>query len=221
MLKVENKFILIVEDDCLLRKQLEDHFGQCNELCVAENLAQATTYIKTNAFDIVLLDLILPDGNGLTLLDMLDGIPVVILSDLGEPDQILQGLEEGALDYIVKPAPLSIIEARMCLRLAPRSQSVLTIGDMTIDTSKRKATFRGTTLTLTSNEFNILAFLAQNAGVTFSTSEIYEQVWKMPSLNSQTVRIHLHNLRKKMMEVSEACGNLIITVFGKGYAFCV
>ncbi len=218
---VENKNILIVEDYEPLLNQLVEHFSQKNSVKSATNVAKATEVISNSLFDVVLLDLILPDGNGLELISKLPAdTPVIILSDLSADQNILQGFDEGAVDYVVKPAPLSILEARMALRLAPHSQSVLTINGLSIDVKKRTTKFFDKSLNLTSNEFNILLFLMQNAGKAFSANQIYENVWKMPHLNSNAVRIHLHNLRKKMLELGEECGNLIIAEYGKGYAFC-
>ncbi len=221
MKKVEYKSILIVEDSDGWRTELCDYFSQANAVHAARTLAEAIKEINAHEFDAVLLDLILPDGSGLTLLEKIGrDVPVIIFSDLGSDEDILQGLEFGAADYIVKPASVQVVEARVSLRLLPPKEAILSLHGLTLDIAKRTVVYRGQPIGLTSNEFNILMFLMQNAGVVFSTNEIYEKVWKMPHLNTQTVRIHLHNLRKKMMYASDDCGALILTEFGKGYAFC-
>lgn len=220
MKNVTNKNILIVEDSETLCDELCRYFSVSNTVHTAKNLAEATAKIKEHGFDIILLDLILPDGSGLSLLNELDGgTPVVILSDLGSDNSILQGFEYGAADYIVKPASAKIIEARMALRLLPPKEAVFSLHGLTVDMRKRTAVYNNRPLDLTSSEFNILTFLMQNAGNYYSAVDIYEAVWKMPHLNTQTIRIHLHNLRKKMIQMSEECGELIITEFGKGYTF--
>lgn len=103
--------------------------------------------------------------------------------------------------------------------MLPPKEAVLSKNGLRIDLSKRTVRFFDTPIDLTSSEFNILAFLMRNAGKSFSAAEIYEQIWQMPHLNTQTIRIHLHNLRKKLMQISDECGALIMTEFGKGYFF--
>ena len=220
MKTITNKNILIVEDSKSLRNELFDYFSVSNTVHTAKTLAEATEEIRQHEFDIILLDLILPDGSGLSLFNERgEGTPVVILSDLGSDNNILQGFEYGAADYIVKPASAKIIEARMALRLLPPKEAVFSLHGLTVDMRKRTAVYNNRPLDLTSSEFNILTFLMQNAGNYYSAVDIYEAVWKMPHLNTQTIRIHLHNLRKKMIQMSEECGELIITEFGKGYTF--
>lgn len=220
MKTVTNKNILVVEDSDVLRDELCNYFSVSNTVHTAKNLAEATAEIKQYGFDIILLDLVLPDGNGLSVLNEIgSGTPVVILSDLGSDDNILQGFDYGAADYIVKPASPKIIEARMALRLLPPKEAVFSLHGLTVDMRKRTAVYGNSPLDLTSSEFNILTFLMRNAGNYYSACDIYEAVWKMPYLNTQTIRIHLHNLRKKMIQMSDECGELIITEFGKGYTF--
>lgn len=217
---VEYRTILIVEDNETLRLELYNYFSKMNSVHTAESLSSALSEIRNNRFDVILLDLILPDGNGLTLFDEIGrDTPVIILSDLNSEDNILKGIDVGATDYIVKPASVKVIEAKMALRLLPPKEARLSLHGLTLDLSKRTAVYKEQTIDLTSSEFNILTFLMQNAGNFYPANEIYENIWKMPYLNTQTIRIHLHNLRKKMIQTSDDCGELILTEFGKGYAF--
>lgn len=219
MNKVEFKNVLIVEDGDDLRKSLADYFSAKNKVTACKNLKEAVAAATENGFDIVLLDLILPDGNGKELISFLGQTPVVILSDLGTDENLIDGFSAGAADYIVKPASNALIETRMALRLLPISKAALTLGGLTLNANSRTAVFEDTALELTSSEFNILMFLMQNAGNFYTANEIYEKVWKMPHLNTETIKKHLSNLRKKMLSVSEACAALLATKFGKGYAF--
>lgn len=220
MKTVECKNILIVEDGDALRQSLAEHFGCRNAVRTAKTLAEGCAALAEKTFDAVILDLVLPDGNGLSLFDAINSeTPVVILSDLGSDESILEGLGRGATDYLVKPVSLSVLEAKLALRMLPPKEAVLSKNGLTIDLSKRTVRFFDTPIDLTSSEFNILAFLMRNAGKSFSAAEIYEQIWQMPHLNTQTIRIHLHNLRKKLMQISDECGALIMTEFGKGYFF--
>lgn len=126
MKTVEHKTILIVEDSEPLSRELRDYFSVANEVHAASTLEAASEAVKNNAFDIILLDLILPDGSGLSLFEEIGAdTPVVILSDLGSDENILKGIDCGAADYIVKPASPRVIEARMALRLLPPKEARL------------------------------------------------------------------------------------------------
>lgn len=219
MNRVEFKNVLIVEDNDKLLGSLSDYFSARNKVTACKNLKSAIEAVADNDYDIVLLDLILPDGNGKELINFLGQTPVVILSDLGTDEDLIDGLCSGAADYIVKPASLPLIETRMALRLLPDSKAELSSGGLTLNVNSRTAVYGGRTLDLTSSEFNILTFLMQNAGNFYTANEIYEQVWKMPHLNTETIKKHLSNLRKKMLAVSESCAALLATKFGNGYAF--
>lgn len=219
MKRVEFKKILIVEDDDSLRESLFEYFFVSNAVTAASDLSQAVQAVQASPFDIILLDVILPDGSGLKLFEYITNTPVVILSDLGSDGSLLEGFEAGAADYIVKPSSPEIIEARLSLRLLPENEAKLSLYGLEIDLNKRTAVYGKQKLELTSSEFNILTFLMHNAGNFYTANEIYEQVWRMPHLNTSTIKTHLSNLRKKMLLVSKDCADLIITNFGKGYAF--
>lgn len=219
MQKVEYKNILIVEDDKTLRESLTLYFSAMNKVTACGNLFSAMKAISENTFDIVLLDIILPDGSGLKLLKNIGQTPVIVLSDLGSDINVIDGLSAGAADYFVKPSSPQLIETRMSLRLLPANKADISSYGLTLNVSKRTAVYKDCPLGLTSSEFNILMFLMQNAGSYFTANEIYEKVWKMPHLNTETIKKHISNLRKKMFAVSEECAALIISEFGNGYAF--
>lgn len=217
---VSNKNILIVEDNRALLSGIKQWFRGRNGVTTAETLAEAKRAVFERYFDIVLLDVVLPDGNGLDLIPLLkDKTPVIVLSDLGEDDNILDGLDAGACDYVVKPCSMKILEKRVSLRLLPDDEALLNVCGLTVDSRLRTAEFRGKALSLTSSEFNILFFLMRHTGKFYTSNEIYEEVWQMPHLNSGTIRYHMHNLRKKMSDASRECGALIAAEFGRGYTF--
>lgn len=219
MNRVEYKNVLIVEDDDGLREKLVSYFSVMNRVVSRKNLQGALDAVSGNNFDIVLLDVILPDGNGLKLIERIGDTPVVILSDLGSDSNMIDGFCAGATDYIVKPASCTLIEMRMALRLLPDGKAQLSSHGLVLNTAKRTATYNKKPLELTSSEFNVLTFLMQNAGTYYTANEIYEQVWNMPHLNTTTIKVHISNLRKKMLAVSADCAKLLIQEFGKGYAF--
>lgn len=220
MKTVEQKRLLVVEDSDAIRQEISEFFSAKNDVITAKNLAEAVDCVEKQTFDAVILDLVLPDGNGLSIFEHLrDDVPVIILSDLGSDENIIDGIGRGAADYIVKPVSTNVLDARLAIRLLPPKDAVICSHGLSLNLADRTAGFYGKTIDLTASEFNILAFLMSHPGQVFSALDIYEQVWKLPHLNTQTIRIHLHNLRKKLLLVSPACGSLIMTEFGKGYYF--
>ena len=220
MNKITDRKILFVDDDRELLTEMTQWFENTgNTLYVADTLSKATEIVRLhNDIDMIILDMILPDGSGLALFEKFDSLPpVIVMSDLGHEDSVLSGFEAGVCDYIVKPCSMKLLEARMKLRFLPSAEAEKTIGGLTINASKRTVFYCGNQVPLTSSEFNILWFLVRNRGVFFHADKIYEKIWQAPSLNTTTIRRHLSTLRQKLKEVSHE--NLVVTEFGKGYAF--
>ena len=216
--KVYNRKLLFVEDDAEELEKLTPHFkNQGNLVVCAKTTEQARELLETEKFDAVILDLMLPDGDGSSLLTM-DGLPpVIILSMLDHETVMLSGFRAGAADYVVKPCSPTLLEARISLRILKDKQSRITLSGITLDASERTVFYEGKPVALTSSEFNILHFLMANHDNFFNSEEIYSRVWEAPGLQTTTVRYHISNLRRKIKEITQK--NLIITEFGKGYAF--
>ena len=142
MNKVEYKNILIVEDSDELREKLTAYFSAMNKVTACRNLQSALTAVASDKFDIVLLDVILPDGNGLKIIECVGETPVVILSDLGSDSNMIDGFTAGATDYIVKPASCTLIEMRMALRLLPESKAKLSSHGLVLDREIGRASCR-------------------------------------------------------------------------------
>lgn len=216
---VYNRKLLFIEDDRLLSEEYEKYFsGKMNTVKRVSTLAQAEEILSEEAFDAVILDLMLPDGDGIELFEW--GIrlpPVIILSTLSEEPKMLEGFQAGAVDYIVKPCSPTLLEMRLSLRLIPKSSATVYLSGITLNTVERSANYYGTPLPLTGSEFNILYFLMKHPDTFFDSSEIYRRVWEAPSLHTTTIRYHISNLRRKIKELTHT--NLIVTEFGKGYAF--
>lgn len=213
-----NRKLLFIDDDKDVLQNLTSYFSAANHCFTASNLAEAKNYLQHNFFDAIILDLILPDGDGLQILkEFPDLPPVVILSSLGAEVEILSGFSVGAADYVVKPCSPQILDARLSLRLLPPRSSCIEINGIKVNSIRRTAQYNGVAFALTSSEFNILFFLMKNAGNFFSAREIYENIWQAPIMNSTTIRYHISNLRHKLISLTGK--NLIITAFDKGYAF--
>ena len=166
-----------------------------------------------------MLDLILPDGNGLSLLtaNLLSGL-TVILTTMDADDDHAEGLDAGAKDYLIKPVSLRILAKHLSVRLAPKSESLLVSGKPSIDTNKRTVSYAGKPVSLTSTEFNLLVYLFNEADNFHTAQEIYTAVYGELFLQSTAIKMHLSNLRFKLSRAAPD-ENYIQTAYGKGYRF--
>ena len=185
----------------------------------AENLA------KNNKYDILIVDLGLPDQDGITLITRLRQLgvvaPVLILSARRSVDDRVRGLEQGGDDYLTKPFALAELLARLrnlLKRNAPQGSELtrLRVQDLELDLLRREATRSGQTLQLTPQEFVLLEYLCRNAGRVVTRSMILDKVWGMriqPDTN--VVDVHIYRLRGKVDGTGQA--PLIRTLRGVGY----
>ncbi len=216
---VEYRKLLIIEDDLAQLNALRTYFGAKNEVYTATTLAKGIDLAKSKLLDGIILDLVLPDGSGTTLFDAVEDLPpVVILSDIDAEESMMEGFSQGALDYVVKPCSPALLEMRLALRLLPMQKADISVSGLTVSAAKRTCTYQENPIPLTSSEFNILLFLMSHEGQYFLPNEIYENVWKMKSLHTTTIKRHISTLRIKLLN---ACGDvkMIHTEFGKGYCF--
>lgn len=215
---LELRKLLIIEDSLEQLNQLKNYFSKKNTIYAASTLYEGIDIAKNQILDGIILDLVLPDGDGMQLFNHVEYLPpVIILSDIDNEEIMLDGFHNGALDYVVKPCSCELLEARLELRLLPLQKSIISSKGLTIDSAKRTCYFKDSTINLTSSEFNILYFLMTHQGQYFTSYEIYEQVWRMKNLNTTTIKRHLSTLRKKLALACDV--PLIHTQFGKGYCF--
>lgn len=173
--------------------------------------------------DLILLDIMLPHSDGNEILARLRSdsatrkIPVIMTTAKGMESDKIRALEAGADDYLVKPFGMMEMIARIravLRRCQSDEEEVLVCGPIEIDQESRKAAVNGQMLELTRKEFDLLAFLAGNAGRVYSRDQLLEIVWKVDAvLETRTVDAHIGSLRAKLQEY----GNLIETVRGIGY----
>ncbi len=216
--RVENRDILIVEDDLSIARELVEYFGGSNRVVHADTLKGAEKALCQNKFDGIILDVLLPDGEGTDLFNTNKLLPpTVILSTLDSEQDMLSGLLLGAADYVSKPCSPRLLEARLALRLLPKEEAYISIHGVTAEINGRTVTFNEAHLPITGCEFNILWFLMQHAGSFYMPMAIYENVWEAPSLKQTSVKYHISNLRHKLKAATGL--DLIITEFGKGYSF--
>ena len=216
--------ILVVEDDAGIRtaliRGLED-LGHA-VASVGGGLAALEAVVK-NQPELVLLDLGLPDIDGLQVLGMLRGVsdvPVIVITAQDDGAMVVAALDAGADDYVVKPFGLEQIDARMRAVLRRGGQTVsegpLRVGELVIDPRARTATLAGRSLDLSRKEFDLLVALASRAGEVLTKRELLAEVWQQPyGGGDRTVDVHLSWLRRKLGE-SAAAPRYLHTVRGVG-----
>jgi DNA-binding response OmpR family regulator len=187
----------------------------------AMNLAEARKRIKESAPDIIVLDIMLPDGSGLNFLRELRydaNIPVLLLTALGESSDVVAGLKAGGDDYLVKPYDNEVLLARIesLLRRTEHVPQTLAKGPIIADITAGRAFINGRDLLLTQKEFAILFLFMQNEGITLSAESVYEKIWKRPlGDDKNTLQATISTLRKKI----EPSGYGIAVSRGQGYIF--
>lgn len=215
--------ILLVEDEknvaAFIKKGLEEEFYTVD---VAENGADGLLIANSNGYDLMVLDIMLPEMNGIELCKRLreKGIktPILMLTAIDSLSSKVEGLESGADDYLTKPFAFSELLARIkaLLRRASDSVSELVLEDLRVDLLSRRV-FRGDKeIILTPKEFSLLEYLLRNKGRIISRNQILENIWGYNfDPNSNVVDVHIKFLREKTE--SGFSRKLIHTVRGAGY----
>lgn len=219
--------ILLVDDDpgaCTLWADVLRRHGCV--VCMAENGSEALQTAEGEAFDCVLLDVMMPGEDGFTICEELRRLvqaPVIFLSSLSETDKQLKGFAAGGIDYITKDTSEELfwakVETRIKLAVCDRTQ--MHFGSLLLDLTEHRALIDGKELSLTPIEFDILWHLSEHAGHIFTPEEIFDLFWKgQPWDGGQMVQKHMSRLRRKLEKAGEGqC--FIETVWGKGYCFTV
>jgi DNA-binding response OmpR family regulator len=175
-------------------------------------------------YDLIVLDIMLPEKDGFTVLGELRGegvsVPVLMLTAKGEVASRVKGLDLGADDYLHKPFSMAELLARIRALLRRSHEQVsaqLRLGDICLDTNTRIVTLNGEPISLTPKEFSLLEFLFYNRNRAISRFSMAEHVWGDafdPFTMSNNIDVHIKNLRKKL---DDQAGKLIVTVRGVGY----
>ena len=212
--------ILIVEDEPTLRAQLAEGVGAAGyAVDVAENGTDAHYKGDTEPYDAVILDLGLPQMDGITVLRKWRttgrSMPVLILTARDGWHEKVAGIDAGADDYLTKPFHMEELLARLralIRRAGGHASSEMVCGPLTLDTRNSRATVAGQALTLTSHEYRVLAYLIHHIGEVVSRSELVEHIYAQDfDRDSNTVEVFIARLRKKLPP------GMIETVRGLGY----
>lgn len=221
--------LLAIDDDQdilkVLKANLELH-GFI--LLTADSLAAARALLVDHRPDLVLLDLMLPDGDGLefccALKSLYPSLPVIMLTAKDKVSDKVIGFELGADDYMVKPFETRELLARIRARLRPaalpQQASLLTAGELSLDLRNQIVTVRGTVVALTPKEFQVLACLVENRNNLVSREDIRQRLWRDTKLYawSRVIDVHIQHLRQKI-EANPTAPRQIVTVPGRGYRF--
>jgi DNA-binding response OmpR family regulator len=227
MVKGEQADILVVDDEVTIREVVRRYLERDGfRVREAEDGYEALERIAERAPDLMVLDLMLPGVDGLTLTRQVragQNFPIIMLTAKGETSDRILGLELGADDYVVKPFhPAELVSrVRAVLRRAHEpaapADGPLTVGGLRIDPARRTVAVDGTECALTAREFDLLHFFARYPGRVFTRAQLLESVWGPEySGDASTVTVHIRRLREKI-EADPAEPRLLHTVWGVGY----
>lgn len=209
--------LLVVEDDpavlSLLRLSLEQAGFEAVD---ASTLRTAVHRLASDRFDLAILDLMLPDGEGFPLLSRLRerGVPVIVLSARDRLTDRIRGLEGGADDYVTKPfEPLELLaRVRAVMRRRGEGEREIRVAGLAVDTLARTVRRDGRPVALTRKEFDLLVCLAEHRGMALTREQLMRAVWGAGYYGTtRTVDVHVQRLREKLAT------DAIATVIGLGY----
>ena len=221
--------ILLVEDEESITAPLSEALRREGfEPRVAGTAAEALELAESTDPDLVLLDVMLPDGSGFDVCRELrarSSVPIIMLTARGDEADRVAGLEVGADDYVIKPFSAREVAARIravLRRAAPASEErggVIEVGDVRLDPVKHEATLDGRPLELSRKEFDVLRLLMENAGAVVKRERLFEEVWDTNWFGStKTLDVHISALRKKLGD-DPAEPRYVHTVRGVGFRF--
>lgn len=214
------KTILLIEDNEDIKKGLDYLFMQNEYLLLhAKNLSIAKNYIIEKKYDLILLDVTLPDGDGFSFYEEMKDViftPVIFLTAKDLEDDIVHGLELGAADYIVKPFRNRELLLRIsnALKNSKSIENVLRVQDVEIDIDSMKVIRNQEEIPLTSLEFKLFLMLVENANKVVTREAILERIWDESSnyVNDNTLTVYIKRIREKIGNDS-----IIKTIKGIGY----
>ena len=221
---------LLIEDDheiadivCYYLQEMDQY-----KVTRVDNI-RAALAASCETFDVIILDIMLPDGDGIALcseLRKLHSCPIIFISCIDDNDMIIKALESGGDDYIVKPFSNDVLHARIQANLRRIDMDQKKTGTNTavpqrfiLDPDSKTLSFDGKTITLGSIEMRLMAFFLQHPREYFMSSELYRNIWGKPSAgDTRTVFVHICNLRKKL-ENDPSNPEILLNVVGRGYYF--
>ena len=234
IVKMENKYhILLVEDDREIREGIEIYLkNQGYEVFQAANGREGLAVVETEEIHLGIVDIMMPVMDGVTMLMKLRAMgqefPVIMLSAKSEEVDKILGLNMGADDYVTKPfTPMELL-ARVNSQLrryskylsatqnSTANEHIYTIGGLELNEETVEVSVDGVPVKMTPMEFKIVQLLIKNPGRVFSADEIYERIWNEKAINTDTIMVHVRNIREKI-EVDPKNPKYLKVVWGVGY----
>jgi len=210
---------LLVEDDAILGKAVRDHIAAGHSVDWVTRLDAAREHLDSAPYDLILLDLMLPDGLGVGFLRKLRAAgsvtPVIILTALDQISDRIEGLDAGADDYMIKPFDLSELSSRLnavARRYSGNPNPLIEIGDLRVDLAAKAVKRGGRSVELTGREWALFETFLQRPGVALTKIQLEDRLYAFGAeVESNTIEVHVSRLRKKL-------GHAVIdTVRGIGY----
>ena len=225
------KRIFFVEDEASLRSGLTFALEkQGYAVTAASTQAEAEALWQAGTFDLVILDVSLPDGSGYDLcrsIRQTSQVPLIFLTAADEETEVIMGLDLGGDDYITKPFKLAVFFSRVNALLRrsarfPQTGRQLVSGGITVDLLQQTVTRNGSPVDLTATEYKLLCFLMENPGQVLSADQILGRLWDCEEryIDSSTLTVYIRRLRTKIEE-DPAHPQKILTVRGMGYKWSV
>lgn len=218
--------LLLVEDDTTMRDTVASYLRRAGyDIVTAADGERALALFAADGADVVLLDLMLPGLSGFEVARRMRVIrrdqPLIMVTARGQEHERVQGLAQGADDYVTKPFSLRELDLRIRALLrrsatAPEPMGTLDDGDLHVDLAAGCATRGGEALPLTGREFDLLTWFLQHPGTVHSRDDLIREVWGWNVGDPSTVTVHVRRLREKV-ESDPSAPTRLRTVFGKGY----
>ncbi|MDR0762599.1 MAG: homeostatic response regulator transcription factor HsrA [Campylobacteraceae bacterium] len=216
--------ILIVEDEITLNKTISEglqEFGYQTD--TSENFKDAEYYIGIRNYDLVLVDWMLPDGDGIDLVSVIkqktSKTAVIVISAKDDKESEVKALKVGADDYIKKPFDFDVLVARIEARLRFGGTNVIKIDDLVIDPDEEKIIYRGIDIELKGKPFEVLTHLARHSDQIVSKEQLLDAIWEEPELvTPNVIEVAINQIRQKMDKPLNI--STIETVRRRGYRFC-
>jgi len=222
--------VIVIDKDTSFIKGLKYSLEQENFIVEsALSIEEATDKMKNNDYDLVIMDILLPDGNGFLLLRTIrenSQVPIIVMSDKNEELTEVLALDYGADDYLMKSTNFMVLKAKIKALLRRINMNnlgvdnhIVRVDDFIINTVGRKISIRGKNITLTGKEFDLFYLLISNPGRVFTRKELLEAIWGYEYFGDlRTVDVHIRRLREKIEEDSSNV-EYIHTKWGEGYYF--